>query len=217
MKKEDFAKLGADDALAAKMAEASADELRGFIPKSRFDEVNTELKQSRESVAERDAQLETLKKATGDSDALQKQITDLQLANKMLAEAHAAEINQFKLDTAVNSALTAAKARNPETVKPLLRAFLEKAELDGDAVKGLDDEIKKLAAKEETKFLFDAAPAGGKPAFRGVKPGEGTDGGIDAESQAQFEARLAAARKSGGNAEAISIKREAAELGIILT
>ena len=40
MKKEDFLKLGLSDELANKAAEASAEELKGFIPKSRFDEAN---------------------------------------------------------------------------------------------------------------------------------------------------------------------------------
>ena len=40
MKKEDFVKLGMDEELAAKCEAASLEELKGFIPKSRFDEVN---------------------------------------------------------------------------------------------------------------------------------------------------------------------------------
>ena len=40
MKKEDFLKLGLTEELAVKAAEASTEELKGFIPKNRFDEVN---------------------------------------------------------------------------------------------------------------------------------------------------------------------------------
>ena len=43
-----------------------------------------------------------------------------------------AELKQLRFDIALNAALAGAKARNPETVKPLLKTFLEKAELDGD-------------------------------------------------------------------------------------
>ena len=41
MKKEDLMKIeGMTDDLATKIAEASAEELKGYIPKTRFDEVN---------------------------------------------------------------------------------------------------------------------------------------------------------------------------------
>lgn len=37
-KKEEFVKLGLDEETAAKCEAASAEELKGFIPKARFDE-----------------------------------------------------------------------------------------------------------------------------------------------------------------------------------
>jgi len=39
MKKEEFVKLGVEEELAAKLETASQDELKGYIPKARFDEV----------------------------------------------------------------------------------------------------------------------------------------------------------------------------------
>jgi polyhydroxyalkanoate synthesis regulator phasin len=160
--------------LTDEQADKVMKELDGaFIPKSRFNEVNAELKQAKEAVTERDKQLEDLKKSTGDVEALKKQIEDLQTANKTQTETHAAEMKTLKFDTALHAALSGAKARNPETVKPLLRAFLEKAEMDGDSIKGLDAELKKLTESEDTKFLFNAdgkPPA--KPPFRGMTPGE---------------------------------------------
>lgn len=177
MKKEDFTKLGVEDALAGKLADASAEELKGFIPKTRFDEVNTELKQSKDTLKERDNQLEELKKSTGDSEGLQKQITDLQAANKAKDEAHAAEIKKLQVDSAVEKALVGAKAKNTKAVKALLSEFLEKAELDGESIKGLDDEIKKLTEADDSKFLFDIeTKQDNKAGFKGVKPGEKKDG-----------------------------------------
>ena len=44
MKKEEFVKLGVDDELAKKLEDASQEELKGYIPKARFDEVNNEKK-----------------------------------------------------------------------------------------------------------------------------------------------------------------------------
>ena len=44
MQKEDFVKLGFDDEVAKKCADASAEELKGYIPKVRFDAVNNDKK-----------------------------------------------------------------------------------------------------------------------------------------------------------------------------
>lgn len=179
MKKEDLVKLGLDDETAKKVADASAEELKGFIPKARFDEVNTEKKNLETSKTTLEGQLETLKNSTGDVEAMKKQITDLQAENKTKDKAHVAEIKQLKIDAAVSAALIASKAKNEKAVKALLD--LEKAELaDDGTVKGLADQIKKLQGADDSKFLFEAEK---KPSFKGAKPGEGgkeePDGKVD--------------------------------------
>lgn len=151
-----------------------------FITKSRFNEVNTELKQSKDTLKERDSQLETLKKSTGNVEELTKQIADLQAANKTQSDTHAAEIKQMKFDSALNSALVGAKAKNPDTVKPLLKAFLENAELDGDSIKGLDKELEKLTKDTNSSFLFDAKTES-KTRFKGVTPKEGSESSANEE------------------------------------
>lgn len=145
-----------------------------FVTKSRFDEVNEANKQLKKDVSERDAQLETLKTSTGDVDELKKQIDELQEKNKTDKANYEAQMKQMKLDSAVERSLTTAKAKNLTAVKALLTGFLEKAELDGDTVKGLDDEVKKLVEGEDTKFLFDVGTKSNKPTFKGVRPGEQT-------------------------------------------
>lgn len=57
MKKEEFVKLGISEDLAAKAEAASQEELKGYIPKARFDEVNNEKKKLELDVRDRDAQL----------------------------------------------------------------------------------------------------------------------------------------------------------------
>jgi TolA-binding protein len=170
MTKEQLTEMGLTEEQATKVMES----LNGnFVTKTRFNEVNTELNQAKNTLKDRDSQLETLKKSTGDVEALNKKITELQAENKTKDEQHQAEIKRMKFDTALNAALVGAKARNPETVKPLLKAFLEKAELDGESIKGLDAEIKKLTDSDDTKFLFDGDSKQDRtPGFKGVKPGE---------------------------------------------
>lgn len=169
MKKEDFLKLGLTEEQATKAAEASAEELKGFIPKSRFDEVNEAKKKLEEDIKTRDKQLDELKKL--DVEGLKAEIEKLQNENKIAEEKYQAELKQIRINNAVDKALFKAKAKNIKAVKALLD--LEKIELDGENVKGLDDQIKKLIEGEDTKFLFDATDE--KPNFKGIKPGEKTD------------------------------------------
>lgn len=176
MKKEDLIKLGLDEATSTKVAEASNEELKGFIPKTRFDEVNDTKKQLEKDVAARDVQLETLKNSTGDVEALKKTITDLQTQNATEKANYDAQMKKLQVDTAVEKSLIAAKAKNTVAVKALLAEFLGKAELDGENIKGLDDEVKKLVESEDTKFLFNVDTKPGKPAFKGINPGEKKDG-----------------------------------------
>jgi len=172
MKKEDFIKLGFTEEQAEKAAEASAEELKGFIPKSRFDEVNDSKKQLELDIKTRDEQLEALKKI--DAEGLQAEIEKLQGENKAAKEKYEAELKQLQIDNAVEKALIGAKAKNVKAVKALLD--LDKAELDGDSIKGLEDQLKKLQESEDSKFLFDAETKPNNPKFKGIKPGEKKDG-----------------------------------------
>ena len=129
-------------------------------------------------VKERDGQLETLKNSTGDVEDLKQQIETLQKNNEAKDEKHAAEIKQLKVDAAVNTALTAAKAKNIIAVKALLKD-LDKAELLEDgSIKGLSEQIEALVKAEDSKFLFDTDSK--KAKLKGTKPGEsGDDDGDD--------------------------------------
>jgi len=176
MKKEDLIKLGLDEATATKVAEASNEELKGFIPKTRFDEVNDTKKQLEKDIAARDTQLEALKNSTGDVETLKKTITDLQTQNATEKATYDAQVKKLQVDNAVEKSLLAAKAKNTVAVKALLAGFLDKAELDGENIKGLDDAVKKLVESEDTKFLFNVDTKPGKPAFKGINPGEKKDG-----------------------------------------
>ena len=174
MKKEELVKLGLTEEDADKVAKASEEELKGFVPKSRFDEVNEAKKHAEESVKERDKQIEGLKSSAGDAEKLKQQIEQLQQDNKAKDSLHASEIKKLKLDNAVDSALTAARAKNVKAVRALLN--LDKAELSDDGtVKGLDEQIKALQTAEDSKFMLEPS---GKPKMKGAKTGEdGTDDG----------------------------------------
>jgi hypothetical protein len=166
MTKEQLIALGLDEATATKIAAASAEELKGFIIKADHEAIMEAKGQLEKDIKVRDKQLEDLKKV--DAEGLQKQIETLQETNKTTKADYEGKIKQMLIDNAVNAALTGAKAKNLKAVRALLD--LDKAELEGETVKGLEAQIKALQADEGSKFLFDAAET--KTKFKGVKPGE---------------------------------------------
>ena len=211
MTKETLMELGLTDEQATQVM---ADLNGSFVTKARFNEVNTALKAAQNDLKDRDAQLEQLKAAGTDTQTLQAQIAQLQADNAAAAQAHEAEIRQLRIDNAVERALTEAGAINPVTVRPLLNSLLEKAELNEDgSVKGLSDEIAKLAKTEGTSFLFRAPAA--SQTVSGATPA-GTVTSTPSPQAASYESQLAEARKSGNTAAAVQIKRQAAAEGIQL-
>lgn len=213
MTKESLMAMGLTEEQATKVMEG----LNGsFVTKTRFNEVNEELKTAKATITERDGQLNVLKTSGADAAALQAQITQLQADNAAKDQEHAAEIKKIKIENAVEKALTDAKAINPATVKPLLAAFLEKADLDDDGtIRGLADEIGKLAKAEGTSFLFKADDTTTTSTISGASPAGGSSVNPTTKAGA-YETRLADARKAGNSALAVAIKREAAADGVEL-
>ena len=152
-------------------AKVSAEIGKNFVSKADFNQVNAAKKKAEDDVKTRDQQLETLKKSTGDTAALQEQITTLQTQNAEAKKTYEAELARVRLDGAVEAALTAAGAKNNTAVKALLADFLKDAKLDDSgAVKGLAAEIDTLAKADATAFLFNTAD-GNAQQFKGMQPG----------------------------------------------
>ena len=172
MKKEELMKLeGMTEELATKIAEMSAEEMKGTIPKSRLDEVIKERDDAKTAKDDVLKQLGALQKDAGDVQGLKDEIQKLQDDAKEKEKTHAAELHSLKVNNAVDTALLGAKALNTKAVKALLN--LENAELDENGtVKGLAEQIEALKTAEDSKFLF------GSSTMKGAKTGEsGNDDG----------------------------------------
>lgn len=181
MNKEQLMAMGLTEEQATKVMES----LNGnFVTKKRFDEVNDTNKQLEDDIKTRDKQLDDLKKV--DAEGLKAEIEKLQGENETAKEKFEADLKKMKVENAVDVALLASKAKNTKAVKALMAEFLEKAELDGDTVKGLDDEIKKLTEAEDSKFMFDIKTESGGTKFKGINPGERKDGSPGGEKPASL-------------------------------
>ena len=190
MKKEDLIAMG----LTEEQAKKVMDSIDGnFVTKARFNEVNEENKTLKKSVSDRDKQLEDLQKANADQQ-----------------KAHETELNQLKLDNAVEVALSGAKAKSSKAVKAMLDMAKVKLGEDGK-LSGFDEQIEAL--KKSDGWMFDADQQT-QQQFTGFQPGASST--VPNSTAAGYEARLADARKNNNQLEVIKIKQEAAADGVIL-
>ncbi len=132
--------------------------------------VLAEMDNLQKTLKERDKQLESLKKASGDNAELQKQISALQQQNAEQQKEHKAELQQLKLDNAIDNALTAAGARNNKAVRALLD--LSNVQLGEDGkLTGWQEQL--TALQKSDGYLF---AAGSGNTFRGFQPAAGSGG-----------------------------------------
>ena len=171
--------------------------------KGSLEQVKSELKQTKDQLTERDTQLEDLKKSSGDSEELKKQIDNLQEENKKAKETYETEVKELKMNAAIKLAL-GDTAQDTELVSGLF----DKTKLilaDDGKVTGLEEQIKSI--KESKPFLFkETKPeTGPKPGFRPLgAPGQQTqqklktdEGKVDMKSA--IEAKLQAQIPSNTN------------------
>ena len=194
MNKEDLLKFGLTEEQAEKVLSANIEQLKGFIPKHRFDEVNTTKKDLESQIADRDKQLEELKKNNKDNEELQNTIKKLQDDNKAATDKYNAELAEIKLAGAVDTALLGADALNVKAVKALLD--MSKIKMDGDVLLGINEQIESLKKAEDSKFLFETKET--KTSFSGVQPGEG-NAGSSQEGQPKTLAGAIMAKLTGNN------------------
>jgi len=150
MRKEDFVALGISEELAEKAAAASAEEMKGYVTKARFNEVNTAKGNAETSYNEVKAELDKLKASAGNNADLQKQIGDLQDELKKKEKAYSDEIAEMKMTNAIHAAI-ASQVQDAGIVSGLL----DRSKLiigDDGKVTGLDEQLKGL--KETKPFLF---------------------------------------------------------------
>ena len=101
MKKEELIAKGLTEEQAKTVMDIYTEEMKGLIPKSRFDEVNMAKADLEKQVADRDKQLKALKDEAKDSEALQTKITELEDANKATKKAYEDKIRDMKLTSAI--------------------------------------------------------------------------------------------------------------------
>jgi len=166
-----------------------------YIPIHRFNEVNNELKTTRASLADRDKQIEGLKKFEGTAAELQAKVKELEDANKAADAKYKQELAAERKRNAVKLSLLDDAEGKPHDVEMVMSLFdLDAIEVDesGKITKGFKEQCE--AIRKDKAFLFASKtepgkPAGWKPA--GTPPVDGDKGGQSTDPSVSFGKSLA--------------------------
>jgi len=118
------------------------------VPKDQYNAVAEAKKKLEKDIAERDKQLEELKKI--DADGLKAEIERLQQENKAAKETYEKELKEIQLNNAIKLAING-KVHDEDIVSQLIKKDELVLSEDGKVV-GLDEQINSL--KETKGFLF---------------------------------------------------------------
>lgn len=173
MTKEELKALGLSDEQVTAVVE---DYGKNYVAKSQFNNKNDELKQAKGEVETLKSEIDGLKKSNKDNAELVAQIDKLKADAKAREEEYNGKVKQMQIDSIVERALLSSKAKNSKSVRALLN--LENAEIDGDTIKGLDDQIKAL--QKSDGYLFDTVKTG-------TEPGTPEGGSTQAITKEQFD------------------------------
>ena len=119
-----------------------------YVPSAKYDQLKTEKAASDKLATDVQAQLTALK-AT-DPEKLKTDLAAAQAEAENLKTKHAEELAKLRMDAALDSAIHAAKGRNPKAIKALINREGLKLKDDG-TLEGLDLE----ALKKSDAYLFE--------------------------------------------------------------
>lgn len=153
------------------------------LAKGELETVKGELETANKTIKDRDNQLRELKDSAKDNEELAKKIEDLEKANKDAAATHKAELDNLKINNAIDKSLMSFKAKTPKAVKAMLDMDVIKIDKDGN-ITGVDEQVKTLCEADDTKYLFESSI----PKLKGTQPGHGADDDIqDTENMTYSE------------------------------
>ena len=187
----------------------------GYVAKEKFTAAQQEakdaidaLKQRDDDLKQRDKDLAKIKAEAGDSEELQKQVTDLQAEYKETAKLNADNLTKVKLTSAVALEIIKAGPKDENAItaiSALLDHDLIKLDGEADKVLGLTEQLATL--KETSAYLFGTVTPTTTPGGNPADPPEPPD-------PSDYQAKLDKARSDKNNLEVIKVKQEAHDKGI---
>lgn len=152
MNREELKALGLTDDQIDKVMASHGKAVNSFKEKAeKVDGLESQLSDYKTQLADRDKQLDDLSKQVKDNEDLTTEINRLKEENKTATADLQKKLDTQAFDFALDKALTGAKVKNAKAIRGLLD--MDTIKLDGETLKGFDDQIAKL--KESDSYLFD--------------------------------------------------------------
>ncbi len=150
MKREQFINLGFTEDMARKVMDILREERKGFIPKSRFDQVNDIKKELEKRLAIQEAQIAELNNIRFHNQEFEKIVKELWNINAAVKAEQEAKLRDILIRSAIRSKLVHVKYAE------LLISRFDKSRLtiasDG-TVSGIDEQLEEMKASYEWLFL----------------------------------------------------------------
>ena len=196
MDKEKLIAMGLNEEQIANVLKLHKEAINSnYVPIHRFNEVNTELKTTRTALADRDKQIEGLKKFEGTAAELQAKVKELEDANKAADAKYKQELAAERKRNAVKLSLLDDAEGKPHDVEMVMSLFdLDAIEVDesGKITKGFKEQCETI--RKDKAFLFESKTESGKSAGwkpAGTPPVDGDKGGQSTDPSVSFGKSLA--------------------------
>lgn len=137
-------------------------------------------------ISSKDSEITELTKKVGDTDELNKKITQLEADKTNLTNELNTKVSTLQKSHAIESGVRDAKAKNVKAVMALLD--MDKITYENGELKGLSDQLDTLTKSEDSSFLF-----GGTTAPAGTNPSTPPAGGGNAPTSNNFADAVAKA------------------------
>jgi hypothetical protein len=159
--KELLDKLSKGEATVEEVLKAIDDNQKDYVPRSRLNDKNDEIKELKDEIKQRDTQIDQLQQSAKGNEDLEKQLEDLKKTND--------DWEQKYKQNQLNNAVKLAVAKDAKDADDILH-FINKDSLslnEDGTVKGLDDALKGL--RESKSYLFVEKE---EPSLKGRKPND---------------------------------------------
>lgn len=176
--KEKLIKLGLTDEMAQKVLDNFGDIVDGeYVTKQRFNEVNKELKQAKETITERDGQIADLKNDEESSETLKEKIKELEKSNKEAADKAKAELDAERKSNAIKLELMG-KVHNADITMSQLKLDEIIMDENGKVKSGLKEQLSALKKSDSYLFIEDGNDntnnnQNNEPYVKGATPKDG--------------------------------------------
>jgi len=140
---------------------------KSFIPKGQYNDVASKAEELETQLKSRDEQLSELKEQSKGNEDLEKKIADLEAKNKETQKEYEDKLKETKLNHALERKIEGLNPKKDEdgntdyskrAIKSLLD--LDIVKLDGDEVKGLDEQLETI--KTKAGYLLESEDEKGK-------------------------------------------------------